>query len=89
MLPELPPGVLVGIHDVYGAARATNYWSEQYLLACYLIGQSTWLRTVLPCWYVSTHPRLGDLARPLFPEAASRAGNPHGLTFWLQTAPQG
>lgn len=90
VLPELPPGILVGIHDIYlpddyRVEWASRYYSEQYLLACYLLGEPSWMRPVLPCWYVSNHPQLGDLARSLFPAAACTPENPHGLAFWLLT----
>jgi predicted O-methyltransferase YrrM len=100
VLPELPPGVLVGIHDIhlpddYRPEHAERYYSEQYLLASYLLGEASWIRPVLPCWYVSHHPELGDLARSLIPkpflEAPTRPPYPpprhgsHGLICWLMT----
>jgi hypothetical protein len=86
ILPELPPGVLVGIHDVhlpedYRAEHISRYYSEQYLLASYILGEPDWMRPVLPCWYVSGHAQLGALARALVPgEIRTR-----GVIFWLQT----
>jgi len=87
VLPNLPPGVLVGIHDVhlpddYRPEHMGRYYSEQYLLAAYLLGEPDWMRAVLPCWYVSDHPELGDLARALVPPAVRS----RGVIFWLQTA---
>jgi hypothetical protein len=43
ILPRLRPGVLVGIHDIclpldYPPAYAPHFYSEQYLLATYLLG---------------------------------------------------
>jgi len=102
VLPELPPGVLVGIHDIhlpddYLPRDAKDYYSEQYLLACYLLGEAGWLRPVLPCWYVSHHPELQELVRSLVPpylegrprRAHVRAEScPDGVIFWLLTQPQ-
>jgi hypothetical protein len=100
VLPALPAGVLVGIHDIhlpddYRPEHAKRYYSEQYLLASYLLGETRWLRPVLPCWYVSHHPQLGDLARSLVPPAflksPTRPPSPppaqgsHGVICWLQT----
>jgi hypothetical protein len=92
VLPELPPGVLVGIHDIhlpddYRPEHTDRYYSEQYLLAAYLLGESSWMRPVLPCWYASHHPELGDLARSLVPPADPSEGA-HGVIFWLQTEPR-
>lgn len=86
VLPELRPGVLVGIHDVhlpddYRPEHTLRYYSEQYLLAAYLLAEPDWIRAVLPCWYVSGHPELGDLARALVPSALES----RGVIFWLQT----
>jgi predicted O-methyltransferase YrrM len=90
VLPNLPPGVLVGIHDVhlpddYRPEHTGRYYSEQYLLAAYLLGEPDWMRAVLPCWYVSDHPRLGDLARALVPPAVRT----RGVIFWLRTELRG
>lgn len=103
VLPGLPPGVLVGVHDIhlpddYRPQHANRHYSEQYLLACYLLGETTWLRPVLPCWYASHHPELSDLGRSLMPQAFLQAAplrpraateeDPHGVIFWLQTEPR-
>jgi hypothetical protein len=103
VLPELPPGVLVGIHDIhlpddYRPEHAERYYSEQYLLAAYLLAESPWLTLELPCWYVSHHPRLSQLANSLLPAAfltepppqAGRAPDQHlhGVICWLSTGPR-
>ena len=89
VLPELPPGVLVGIHDIhlpddYRPEHTKRYYSEQYLLASYLLSESEWIRPVLPCWYVSQHSELGDLARALTPPGLRT----QGVIFWLQIEPR-
>jgi predicted O-methyltransferase YrrM len=92
VLPELAPGVLVGIHDIhlpddYRPEHNDRYFSEQYMLAAYLLGEPSWMQPVLPCWYVSHHPDLKDLAHSLIPPALARE-DPHGVTFWLLTRPR-
>src|SRR5439155_19687885 len=57
VLPTLPPGVLVGIHDIhlpddYRPEHADRHYSEQYLLAAVVLGEPTSIRPVLPRWYV-------------------------------------
>jgi hypothetical protein len=90
VLPELPPGVLVGIHDIYlpddypAGPYAQRYWSEQYLLAALLLGEPDWITTVLPCWYVTGHPELAELAGSLHPPQATSPENPRGMIYWLQ-----
>lgn len=88
VLPELPPGVLVGIHDIhlpddYRPEHARRQYSEQYLLATYILAEAEWIRPVLPCWYVTHHPALGSLARSLVPHPVG-----HGVIFWLMTGPR-
>ncbi len=90
VVPELAPGVLVGIHDVhlpddYRPEHMRRYLSEQYLLACYLLAEPDWLRPVLPCWYVSGHAELGGLARELLPEEVRS----RGVIFWFEVGERG
>ncbi len=85
--------MLVGIHDIYlpddyRTENALRWWSEQYLLAALLLGEPDWLETVLPCWYVSTHPHLGELTRSICPPAHYSKIDPNGLIFWLRTLPR-
>ena len=92
VLPELPPGILIGIHDIhlpydYRPEHADRYCSEQYLLAAYLLGEPSWMRPVLPCWYVSHHLELGGRVSALTPWG-DLPENPHGVIFWLQTEPR-
>ena len=58
VLPSLPAGVLVGVHDVflpydYPEDFADRYYSEQYLLAAHLLAGNPALEPVLPAFYVS------------------------------------
>lgn len=90
VLPELPPGVLVGIHDIYlpddyPATFRGAWWSEQYTLAALLLGRPSWMRVVLPCFYVSTKPRLVAPLRPLWQTPALDGVLPHGTAFWIET----
>ena len=53
ILPNLAPGVVVHIHDVflpddYPPQWIERYYSEQYLLACYLLAESTKFDVILP-----------------------------------------
>jgi len=54
ILPRLKPGTLVHIHDIYlpfdyPDPLMDRYWSEQYLLAAFLLGGAKNIRTILPC----------------------------------------
>jgi Methyltransferase domain len=88
VLPGLPPGVLVGVHDIYlpydyPEDIAHRYYSEQYLLAAYLLGGAG-VEVVLPAHYVSVNmrPELEALwaLSPRFSEF-----DHHGVALWLKT----
>jgi hypothetical protein len=88
VLPSLPAGVLVGVHDIYlpydyPEDVAERYYSEQYILAAYLLGGAD-VEVVLPAHYASVNMRaeLDALwaTSPVFAEIQH-----HGVAFWLQT----
>ena len=79
VLPQLAPGVLVGVHDIflpydYPAEYADRYYSEQYLLAAHLLAGDPLVDPVLPAFYASRKPELSSLA-PV---------EPSGSGFWMQ-----
>ncbi len=81
-LPRLKPGVLVHFHDIflpddYPLGWNDRYYSEQYLLACYLLAESPWLEVILPVHYASQDPELSALLAPL----ALQLG---GGSFWMR-----
>jgi SAM-dependent methyltransferase len=95
LLPRLAGGVLVGVHDVflpfdYPPEWGSSYYSEQYLLAAYLLAEADSFRPILPCTYVLADPeryasRL--VANPHF-AGAPRPWNRHvlpGVAFWFET----
>lgn len=102
VLPMLPAGVLVHIHDVflpwdYPAQWGTRYYSEQYLLAAWLLAGPERLRLVLSNVFVSCDANLRSLAtealsdsplahmmRPEFRYGQLRGIS--GTSFWAETA---
>ncbi|MGF1476011.1 MAG: class I SAM-dependent methyltransferase [Geminicoccaceae bacterium] len=65
VLPRLKPGVLVHIHDIslpwdYPDMFVSWYWSEQYILAAYIIGAADRLRPVFPTAWVCRDPVFED-----------------------------
>jgi hypothetical protein len=89
VLPNLPSGVLVGIHDIhlpgdYPPDSALRYFSEQYLLAAYLLADCPWLRPLLPCRYVATKQDLVAITEPLFGEPNLKTLTEPGLIFWCE-----
>lgn len=87
VLPDLAPGVLAGIHDVflpddYPLDWAERYYSEQYLLAAWLLAEGTRVRPVLASHHVCTSPLLNTRWRGVWSSIAE--GNPYGSSFWIE-----
>jgi hypothetical protein len=89
LLPSLPARTLVGIHDIYlpddyPAELVDRMYSEQYVLAAYLLGAAARRPVHLPLHFISTR-------RARFPAAAALvAGLPagtesHGCALWIET----
>ena len=90
VLPFLPPDVLVGVHDVYLPADYPEpelWWSEQYMLAAFLLADAPWLEVVLPAYYATGRPELAALVAPFFARPELAEVNPRGSVFWIRTRP--
>lgn len=89
ILPALPAGVLVGIHDIYlpddyPVDIAERYYSEQYMLAAYLLGGAE-VEIVLPAWWASNQPGLAETLDGLWSRPGLGAVDRHGVSFWFET----
>lgn len=88
-LPRLAPGVLVGVHDIflpydYPAHLADRYYSEQYVLAAYLIAGVQALDPVLAAWYVSQTPELRSVVEAVWSDPQYTELKKYGSAFWIQ-----
>ena len=88
ILPSLPPGVLVHIHDIflpldYPPEWNDRFYSEQYMLAAMLLCRDRPFDVILPNCYVMSDPALSKTASTLM----SGAGiNPApAVSFWIRT----
>lgn len=86
ILPRLRSGTIVHIHDIflpadYPPAAFGRYWSEQYLLAAYLLGGAKGLEVMLPGAYLSTHSDARPLIAAALGQESAAAG---GSSFWLR-----
>jgi len=89
LLPELPPGTIIGIHDIflpddYPPEWTDRYYSEQYLLAAYLLAGCSWLEPLLAAWYVSSHPQLQRHLARLWDDPRFVGVERHGCAFWVE-----
>jgi hypothetical protein len=90
VLPRLPAGVRVGVHDVYlpddyPAEIGSRYYSEQYLLASWLLAGER-AELLLPAAYVHRTPHLRAVLAPLWKELALEGVADHGAAFWWQVS---
>lgn len=89
LLTALPTDCLYGIHDIFLPFDYPNNWadrfySEQYVLAAYLLGGANGDTIEFPAWYLSTHPESGSVVRELFDWDTSGTIERHGGAFWLR-----
>lgn len=89
VLPRIPPGVLVGIHDIclpfdYPASWLDRYYSEQYLLAAFLLGGHRGYDVVLPSFYCTVVEPCDDAMTPLWRRERVRDIHRHGSAFWME-----
>jgi predicted O-methyltransferase YrrM len=93
VLPSLPTGTLVGIHDIhlpddYPAEWTDRHYSEQYLLAAYLLAAGPWLEPRLAAWYVTAYTTLSECLDPLWSRPAMAGVDRHGGAFWIEITEQ-
>jgi hypothetical protein len=89
VLPRLRPGVLIEIHDIclpwdYPPQFRDFYYSEQYLLAAYLLAEGSSFEIVLPNFFVSIEPELHHVLDPLWDSFTWSATPTNGLSFWIK-----
>jgi hypothetical protein len=89
ILPALPKGTLVGVHDIflpedYVAGWEDRFYNEQYLLASYIFGGMDGGRIVLPNWFISRSAELMRYFDPVWRSPGLQGMNPQGGAFWLE-----
>jgi hypothetical protein len=98
ILPRLKAGTLVHFHDIllpydYPPQWADRWYSEQYLLACHLLGGGPRMRVVLPNAFVSHDAELTQILDGLWLHPEMRAVHAHtlalyhgylGYSFWAE-----
>lgn len=89
ILPRLKPGVFVHIHDIflpddYPPAWNNRYYSEQYLLACYLLAETQQFEVFFPVYFVLTDHLLQSHIASLWslPEKGELTSG--GVSFWIR-----
>lgn len=86
ILPNLPAGVVVGFHDIfwpddYPPGWEQRYYSEQYLLAAYLLAEGNGFDVLLANNFIAMDEDLSSVLKPLWlwlPWITR-----HGAAFWI------
>jgi hypothetical protein len=102
ILPQLSPGILVHIHDIFLPADYPPQWnarlySEQYLIGAMLLCPTQPFRVILPNYFVCTDAQLGNTVKQIFRSEASpdipffynNDAKTPGASFWLETTDNG
>jgi hypothetical protein len=89
IIPRLKPGILVEIHDVflphdYPPEWINKYYSEQYLLAAYLLAQGNVFDIFLPSMFISGDSELKRILAPLWRMEDMKGVEQHGVSFWIK-----
>lgn len=98
VLPRLKAGVIVHIHDIflpfdYPRGWTDRHYSEQYLLAAYLLGGAHRVRLLLPLAHISRDPHLAAAVHTLwghprlqraFADYGQLTGGYLGTSLWLE-----
>jgi hypothetical protein len=89
VLPRLKPRVIVHLHDImlpydYPNMFTNWYWSEQYMLAVYMMNAADRIEPLFPTAFVCRHPRYEDFfVTPLVDLGESNDGWRGGGSMWF------
>jgi len=88
-IPRLKAGVLVEIHDVtlpydYPNEWISRYYSEQYLLAAYILAKGNMFDIILPNTFISHDNELRSILAPLWEREEMKTVKMRGSSFWIR-----
>jgi Methyltransferase domain len=89
VLPMLPKGVIVHIHDIYlpydyPQFMCDRFYSEQYNLAAFIMANPRRYRTIMPNYFVSEDKELSEILTPVWKHPNLEDVEKHGGSYWLQ-----
>jgi hypothetical protein len=90
VLPRIPAGVIVAVHDIflphdYPPRRMKRFYSEQYVLAAYILGKGASCDIILPNYYVSRDEELAEVLSPLGGLPCLTDSPIEGWLMWLRS----
>jgi hypothetical protein len=89
ILPVLPKGVIVHLHDIYlpydyPDFMCERYYNEQYVLAALLLSNSNKYEIICPNYFIYADKELSKIIKPVFDLPALKNVERHGGSFWFQ-----
>jgi hypothetical protein len=89
LLPQLKPGVIVHIHDIYlpfdyPQNMCDRFYSEQYMLAAFLLANPGKYEVLFPGIFVSEDKSLSGMLEPLWQSENTKTVEKHGGSFWFR-----
>ncbi|MFN6945127.1 MAG: class I SAM-dependent methyltransferase [Cytophagaceae bacterium] len=88
VLPKVPKGVIVHIHDIYLPYDYPQFmcdraYSEQYGLAMFLMANSDKYSTLLPNYFISEDKELSSILNPVWEHENLQNVEKHGGSYWI------
>jgi len=89
LLPYLKKGVIVHIHDIYlpydyPQFMCDRFYSEQYMLAAFIMANPQKYKPIFPCIFVSEDKDLSQKLNSIWESENTKNVEKHGGSFWLQ-----
>lgn len=89
ILPELKKGVFVQFHDIflqfdYPPEWRGRYFSEQYLLAAYILADENKLEVLFPSNFITHDDELKKVMNPLWANPKMKGIEAFGGSFWVR-----
>lgn len=89
IIPLLKPGVIVHVHDIYIPYDYPQFmcdraYSEQYVLAAFILANPEKYKTIMPNFFVSEDKELCEVISPLWSSKSLDSVERHGGSFWIE-----
>lgn len=89
LLPKLKPGVIVHVHDIYIPYDYPQFmcdraYSEQYVLAAFLLANPDKYKTILPNYFISEDEELSKILTPIWDHKNLKDVERHGGSYWFE-----
>jgi len=88
LIPSLPKGVLIHIHDIYlpydyPQFMCDRLYNENQTLACYFLSNHSYFQILLPNFYIYKNEKVWNSIAPIFEHPNMKDVEKHGGSIWL------